>query len=73
MDTKKGKTIVSNEKESRMVEFKRKLSEQVASYSSQIFAFLFVYLGLAGLQLPLGCALPHLAHAQCEEEAEKRK
>ena len=71
MDTKKGKTIVSNEKESRMVEFKRKLSEQIASYSSQIFAFLFVYLGLAGL--PLGCALPHLAHAQCEEEAEKRK
>ena len=44
MDTKKGKTIVSNEKESRMVEFKRKLSEQVASYSSQIFAFLFVYI-----------------------------
>ena len=44
MATNKEKNIVSNEKESKMGEIKRKLSEQVASYSSQIFVFLFVYI-----------------------------
>ena len=35
---------VTRTKESKVDEFKRKLSEHVSSYSSQCFIFLFVYL-----------------------------
>ena len=43
MSSNKEETIGLIENETKMEEFKRKLSEQVSSYSSQIFVFLFVY------------------------------